>query len=290
MSKYHQIVTSNSASVAKYVNTLQKPNPTSHKGQNGKLLIIGGSSLFHAASLWAAMIASKIVDMVHYYSTEENEKIFLNLKSKWVDGIVIKNKDIDHYVQEDNSILIGPGMLRGNSKEAHYTKNVTTRLLLHYPHKQFILDAGSLQMIKIKILHRMKQKPILTPHKEEYKKLFLSDLNNLPITTIANLVRTSAYQNNCIIHLKMINDIITDGDRVFIVKGGNAGLTKGGSGDVLSGLISALSTKNDPLLSCIVSSILLKRSADTLFQKRGTWYSITELIQQIPLEFKELYN
>jgi len=42
--------------------------PGSHKGQNGKLLIIGGSSLFHAASAWSLQVAARLVDMVFYSS------------------------------------------------------------------------------------------------------------------------------------------------------------------------------------------------------------------------------
>ena len=45
---------------------LYKPASGSHKGDNGKVLIIAGSKLFHAASLWPLMVASRIVDMVFY--------------------------------------------------------------------------------------------------------------------------------------------------------------------------------------------------------------------------------
>ena len=54
---------------------LTLPSKTSHKGQNGRLLIIGGSHLFHAASFWALQVASRIVDLVHYSSTVENNRI-----------------------------------------------------------------------------------------------------------------------------------------------------------------------------------------------------------------------
>ena len=56
------------------VNDLKKlyvPSSSSHKGENGKLLIIGGSVLFHAASLWALQVASRIVDMVFYSSVPQ---------------------------------------------------------------------------------------------------------------------------------------------------------------------------------------------------------------------------
>ena len=47
---------------------LYRPAQDSHKGQNGKLLLIGGSKLFHAASLWPLTVASRVCDMVFYAS------------------------------------------------------------------------------------------------------------------------------------------------------------------------------------------------------------------------------
>ena len=52
----------------KTLDQLYRPGKDSHKGQNGKLLVIGGSNLFHSASMWSLEVASRIVDMVFYSS------------------------------------------------------------------------------------------------------------------------------------------------------------------------------------------------------------------------------
>src|SRR4029077_529224 len=88
--------------------------PDSHKGQNGKLLVIGGSHLFHAASLWALTIASRVVDMVFYSSVPENNQIVQELKKEFRNGIVVPREEIESYALESDAILIGPGMLRTN--------------------------------------------------------------------------------------------------------------------------------------------------------------------------------
>ena len=75
------------------------PESSSHKGQNGKLLIIGGSSLFHAASLWALQIASKIVDMVFYASVPENNQIVHEAKLEFRNGIVVPREDLENYIE-----------------------------------------------------------------------------------------------------------------------------------------------------------------------------------------------
>ena len=65
------------------------PASSSHKGQNGKLLLIGGSKIFHAASLWSLKVASRIVDMVFYSSVPENNQIVQRAKQEFRDGIVV---------------------------------------------------------------------------------------------------------------------------------------------------------------------------------------------------------
>src|SRR3989344_7809118 len=73
------------------------PPSDSHKGQNGKLMIIGGSKLFHAASLWSLGIASKILDMVYYSSIDENNKIVNDAKSEFRNGIVVRRDNLNSY-------------------------------------------------------------------------------------------------------------------------------------------------------------------------------------------------
>ena len=53
------------------------PLAGSHKGQNGRLLLIGGSRLFHAASIWSLTVASRIVDLVHYASVPVNNELII---------------------------------------------------------------------------------------------------------------------------------------------------------------------------------------------------------------------
>lgn len=95
-----------------YLKKINFPQKDSHKGQNGRLLIIGGSKLFHAASLWSLKVASRIVDLVHYSSVEENNAIVQKLKEEFRDGIIVPRADLDDYIEEDDCVLIGPGMIR----------------------------------------------------------------------------------------------------------------------------------------------------------------------------------
>ena len=99
-------------------------------------------------------------------------------------------------------------------------------------------------------------------------------------------VRATAEKYHCVILLKAVTDIISDGSCVVTVDGGNAGLTKGGSGDTLAGLTAALRTKNGAVESAVIASYLVKSTADRLFLTRGYWYNMYDLIEKIPETFR----
>lgn len=283
------IKTSDIKLVKSIFNKLKLPQSNSHKGQNGRVLIIGGSSLFHSASLWAAEMASHFCDMVHYSSTVENEKIFLSLKKTFRNGMIVPKEKLMEYVKEDNVILVGPGMMR-EGEEAKYTLDLTRSLIENFPEKQFIFDAGALQVMEPEWLLSLKKSAVITPHQKEFEKLFGQSLLNLTIKEKTKIIEETAKKYQIIILLKAVVDIISDGKETYVVEGGNAGLTKGGTGDILSGLTTALSANNLALASAVTASILLKKTGEKLFQSKGYWYNVGNIIEMIPEVLKENLN
>ena len=281
------IKTSDTKLVKTFLTKLSLPQPNSHKGQNGRVLIIGGSSLFHSASLWAAEVASHFCDMVHYSSTEENQKIFLSLKKKFHNGIIVPQEKLMNYVKEDDAILVGSGMMREGA-EAKYTFNLTKSLIKNFPDKRFIFDAGALQVMEPDWLLKLKTPAIITPHQKEFEKLFDVSIHRSNIEEKFELVQTMSRKYKVTILLKAITDIISDGNEVYLVEGGNAGLTKGGTGDILAGLTTALSSNNSALTSAVTASLLLKKTGEKLFHSKGYWYNVGNIIEMIPEVLKEI--
>lgn len=276
------INTSDSKSIRLFIDKLRKPKRDSHKGQNGKVLVIGGSSLFHSASIWSAEVASYFVDMVHYSSTEENNEVFTSLKKKFQGGMVVQQKHIYDYVREDDAILVGPGMMRGDSKEAGYTKNLVHELINKFPDKKFVFDAGALQMMEPKWLTELNTPAIVTPQGKEFEKLFGIAILEKSRDEKIRIVQETAKKYKTVILLKTVFDTVSDGKDFFVIEGGNPGLTKGGTGDILAGLTVSFYSKNDAITSAVAASCVLKRTAEVLSLRQGNWYNINTVIAEIP--------
>jgi NAD(P)H-hydrate epimerase len=245
-----------------YLSQIVLPTANSTKGDNGRVLVIGGSKLFHAASFWAADMASHIVDMVHFSSptTENNDLMRIKSKKKYWSGIVVPYDEIDHYIEEDDVILIGPGMERGEE-----TKNIINTLLTKYPNKKWVVDGGALQEVDPKLLTSTM---VITPNIREQKLL----PPNLPCTILA----------------KGLTDTITGDKETLTISGGSPGMTKGGTGDVLAGLVAGLYAKSPALAACVVASYTNKKSSEELEKTIGSFFSPIDLINQIKVSLHQL--
>ncbi|MBI4089276.1 MAG: NAD(P)H-hydrate dehydratase [Candidatus Levybacteria bacterium] len=274
------------------------PPSSSHKGQNGKLMIVGGSKLFHGASLWALKVASRVVDMVYYSSVPENNEIVQKLKEEFWDGIIVPRNKIDDYINEADCVLIGPGLPRldGQEKGDDDTKTLTESLLEKYPQKKWVIDGGALQTINPALIP---QNATLTPHQGEFEKLFRDESrsknqesrgskNHNSLFMIHDSVREMAKKYSCLILLKGPEDVVCDKNECVRIPGGNAGMTKGGTGDVLAGLVAALYCKNEAFLAATAASYINKKAGESLFKKVGYYFNPSDLADEIPKVMKEL--
>jgi hydroxyethylthiazole kinase-like uncharacterized protein yjeF len=255
------------------------PPSDSHKGQNGKLLLISGSKLFHSSSLWALKVASRILDMVYYSSTDENNEIVKEAKSEFRNGIIVPRNKVEDYVAEADCILIGPGLPREDGAEAgdDDTKALTEGLLKKYPSKKWVIDGGSLQTIRPEIIP---QNSIITPHLKEFKILFGLDVSEENVAKMAKKYKI-------VVVTKGPTDFICSEDRCVKIGGGNAGMTKGGTGDVLASLIASFFCKNGAFLSAEAGSYINKKAGENLFKNVGYYFNSSDLADEIPRAMKE---
>lgn len=253
--------------------------------------MIGGSKLFHASVFWSADVASRIVDLVHFTSPamENNDIVRLKAKEKFWDGIVVPFEEVENYISEDDAILIGPGMPRdeGLLSGEQPTAEIVNYLLAKFPKKRWVVDGGALQECDPTLLTKSM---ILTPHLGELAKLANKLGQELVLSDnldqgVEHVQKLSACLGGATILAKNIStgvDVVVGSDGVTLIHGGNQGLTKGGTGDVLAGLVVALYAKNDPLLSATSASFLLKQTAESLGQAQGVYYNTSDLVSALP--------
>ncbi len=264
------------------IKKLYRPPYDSTKMDNGQVTIVGGSKLFHGAPLFALTTASRVVDMVYFASPEPSiGEVANKIKSSLFSFIWVPWEDVEKYIEKSDSILIGPGFMRYtreadskrinpniNDSEYQESREITRDLLLKFPNKKWVIDAGSLQVMDADWIP---ENAILTPNKKEYKMLF-GDENP----------GKAAKKYKCILVIKGPVTYIYSPKDSIEVYGGNPGLTKGGTGDVESGLTVALLAKNDPLLSASAASFVVKKAAESLAEKSGTFYSSDDLTSKVP--------
>jgi NAD(P)H-hydrate epimerase len=212
--------------------SLLKPRAAdTHKGSFGHSLIIAGSRGKMGAAVIAAQACLRSGTGLLTVNTPQKERIILQTAIPEAMLVMREDKELD--IAKFNAIAIGPGIgITANNKSllSQMINKLTQPLLL---------DADALNIIAAnrKLLPLLKEGTIITPHPKEFDRLFGEQLNhNNRIKTA--LVKAKEYK--IIIVLKGHHTIIANANDAYENTTGNAGLAKGGSGDALTGIITAL--------------------------------------------------
>lgn len=135
-------------------------------------------------------------------------------------------------------------------------------------------------------LHSIETTAFLTPHRREFERLF----GSLPANDceIPALLRQIAHNTNKTILLKGAPTFVASPDgRAFVVPAHNSGLAKGGSGDVLTGIITALLAQGTPAPEAAVLGALLHQKAGRIARTKMGAFSMlpSDVINALPQAF-----
>ncbi|MBW7674029.1 NAD(P)H-hydrate dehydratase [Chryseobacterium chendengshani] len=233
-------------------------NEFAHKGSYGKAIIVAGSYGKIGAAVLATKSALKtgagltftIAPNCGYeiLQTSCPEAMFISGGEKFTEEIDI---------QQNAVYGIGPGLS---------TNSLTEKALLKFlkqTENHLLLDADALNIISNnkKSIQLIPGNSIITPHPKEFERLFGPTENSFERLELA---RTKAKELQIFIVLKDHHtQIITPEGKVFYNTTGNSGLAKGGSGDILTGIItSLLAQKYSPENACIFGVWLHGKAAD----------------------------
>ena len=254
-----------------------------HKGDFGKVFILAGSRGYTGAAALCAR--SAVRGGAGLVTVAVPEDVYPIVAVKCDEAMVWPWDEDDGAVVDKargcDAALIGPGLGQGERAE-----RLVCRLMreLDCP---IILDADGLNIISrhINVLDEREGLTILTPHDGEFARLSGRDL---PITDRLGAARGFAKARHCVLALKGHRTITTSWNGWCAVNStGNPGMAKGGSGDVLAGLLAALTAQDQA--SPELAAWIHGRAGDLAAEDKGE-YGMTpsDLIEQIPYAIKEL--
>ena len=218
----------------------------SHKGSYGRAVLIGGSvgmsgavslaglgalrggaGLVYLAcprSVWSAVAAIE----PSYLTIPLPEDAHGRLAIPSIPGIMAACQNAD-------AVAIGPGL--GQSEEL---REVVAQIVrgVHVP---CVVDADALNLLvdRLDILASAKSIRVLTPHPGEFARLSGLTIREVQ-SNRESLAVEFAQRHRVVLVLKGAGTVVTDGNRLFINRTGNPGMATGGTGDVLTGLVTAL--------------------------------------------------
>jgi len=245
-----------------------------HKGQHGRVLVIGGGEYTGAPALASLAALYSGADIVTTAVPESIRKVVASFSPNLIvrgvgeEKIEMKNlKELEELARRHDVVVAGMGV--GVNPEF---EDVIRELLKSC--RKAVLDAQGL----------VDEVPencecILTPHAGEFRRVF-GEVE----------VDVAAKRAKAVILLKGKEDIITDGFRLKVNRSGNAGMTVGGTGDVLAGVCGALLCNDDAFHAACSAAFLNGLAGDVCYEKFGYNYTAMDVVNALPQAFIKCFE
>ncbi len=282
---------------AEFVRAALPPRkPDGHKGDFGKLLVVGGAVGYTGAPYLAASAAVRSGCGLVYLGVPDSiwqiaaakcvSAMPFPLSSDWSGKLGRKAlSEVLERLAGCNVLAIGPGLGRdeGTAK--------LVREVLEQTEKPVVLDAGGINALEghidsLDVRRDRGWKTVLTPHDGEFARVG-GDLT----PGRAEAARTFALRHGCTLVLKGHRTVTaTEAGTVLVNTTGNSGLAKGGSGDVLTGLIASLLAQGATPVRAAAGGVWLHGRAGDLAAEALTEYCVTpeDVIARFPEAFTSL--
>lgn len=261
----------------------KKRKPTSHKGENGRVLIVGGSPRYIGAPALAGLAALRSgADLVTIAAPEKVawainclSPDLITYKAKGTRFTVRHASEIADLANTMDAVLIGNGI---GLRAAPFIRKVVPlirRSLREQPCSPerikipLVLDADALKVVK------GVKNCVLTPHRREFE---IYSGQKLKGTLKEEIKQVMEAAGSNVILLKGKTDIIATSQKYKLNRTGNPGMTKGGTGDTLAGFCVGFIAQGMRMFeaACLAAEINGK-IADNLARKYGYSYLASEI-------------
>ena len=270
----------------------KKRSLESHKGDFGKILVIGGGGgrYYSGAPALAGLAALRTgADLVNIAAPSSISNVIRNYSPDLIvrdlPGEFLSKAAIEHLeplIKWASSVIIGPGL--GVDPE---TLEAILLILerIHALKVPVLVDADAIKAMAKKNTILSGVLAVITPHFGEFKIL-----TGIDLSTITNSfdrlkqVQKSATELGVTLLVKGKDDFISNGEVAKINRTGTPAMTVGGTGDVLSGIVGCLIGQNYPTFRSAAAGAYINGLAGEFAEKKyyGSHITATDLIEFIP--------
>ncbi len=259
-----------------------KPRPESHKGQNGSLLIVSGGPFTGAPALVAFGALGMGADLVHIATPALAAQIVASYSPNFIVhplvGHRLLREDIELIAElaaKADALAIGPGL-----GEAPGTLE-SVRAIVKTVDKPIVFDADAIRAVGQDATVLAKKTAVATPHAREFQALTGKVLPE-NLEERMKTVQEAAKVLGITILLKGHVDIVSDGTRTKVNVTGNAGMTVGGTGDVLCGAVGGLLSKGvAPYDAARIAAFANGSAGDMAFKVKSYGLTATDVADNL---------
>lgn len=262
-----------------------KRSPDSHKGQNGRVLVVGGNELYHGAPILAGMGAERSgVDLVYLMVPTNQQHLARqfspNLIVDTFKGRHLRALDVGHVVDWSEKV---DGMVIGNGLGEKPQTLRAVKMIFQRATCKLVVDAAALQAFG-QAKQVKASEVVVTPHRGEFGRMVGKDLEKASNKDLEKLAQEKAKQWHAVIVLKTPQTLICSPEgKVHWNTTGHPIMTKGGTGDVLAGLIAGLMAQGLPAFEAAKKACEeWGKVGERVFENQGLMTTIAELVQDIP--------
>lgn len=266
--------------------------PDAHKGQFGRLLVVGGNEMFSGAPTLVALAAYRTgVDLVIVAAPEiaaqtiaASSPSIITLKLPGSNLSTSHLNLLHEQIEKASAIAIGPGL--GSAKE---TAKAVNKIVDHgiCSKTPILIDADGLKALGVIKRRLFNESIVLTPHASEFESVSGKPTSHELKARIHD-VREFASKSGAVTLLKGHTDIISDGARVKLNRTGNPGMTVGGTGDVLAGVVAGLLAQRIETFRAAVAGAFVNGACGDLAEEQSGFHlTPTDLIEFIPKVMNE---
>ena len=237
----------------------------SNKGTFGKILNIAGSKYMPGAAYISSVAAMTAGCGLVCLMSEESVIQAVSAQTSIITFAPLS--EMLERLQTFDVLLIGCGLSTSKQAEKIFKYAIENSKL------PTIIDADGLNILS-KNQIPLPEKTILTPHPLEAARLLHTDLEKV-LADRENSAKEISKSYNCITVLKSHETIVTDGEKIFKNTTETTALAKGGSGDVLAGVIASLTAQGMELFDAAALGVHLHGTSGDLAAKNLTEYCVT---------------